>query len=252
MSRLHLPSLICLLVALNACSGTTASKRLDREQSGNTQLQLGVRYLSMDKLKYALKHLQNAQQLIPNNVEVHNALGYLHERLQQPDQALSFYRQALSLEPDNLSALNNLGRFLCGQKSFTEGLETLTQAYHDPMNNRRWITSANIGYCHLDNGDFNQAQSYLQQALQFRPDYAPALLAMQRVHYQHQEYWAAKGFLDRYLAVGKHTPQSLWIAYQCERALGHAKAARNLRQQLINQFPLSSEATELLTQDANH
>ncbi len=239
-------SILFALLYLNGCGGTSNSLK-NRKESADTQLQLGIRYLGMDKLQYAREHLHNALSLDKNNVEVHNALGFLHEKLNQPDDALSYYQTALEIEPDNLSALNNLGRFLCDRQQTQQGLGYLDRSFNSPLNNRLWITSTNIGYCHLEAGDLSQAQAYFKQTLTLRPNYVPALLAMQRISYELKDYWAAKGFLERYLTIGKHNPQTLWYAYQCERALGNAKAAHDLRIKLINQFPLSTEAQKLAT-----
>jgi type IV pilus assembly protein PilF len=72
--------------------------------------------------------------------------------------------------------------------------------------------------------------------------YAPVLLEMQKLSYQHGEYWPAKRYLQKYLSVASHTSETLWFAIQTERALGNAELANEYQNLLLEKFPLSNEA----------
>jgi type IV pilus assembly protein PilF len=92
-----------------------------------------------------------------------------------------------------------------------------------------------------------KAEGYFRQALQVNPEYAPALQEMQKISYHHQQFMSARAFLERYLSVSKHTAETLWFAYQTERALGNAQAADDYKQQLLTLFPASKEAFDVKT-----
>jgi type IV pilus assembly protein PilF len=70
---------------------------------------------------------------------------------------------------------------------------------------------------------------------------------MQKLSYSNRQYLSARGFLERYLAVAKHTPETLSTAFQTERALGNSKGADGFADELLTQFPLSKEAQLIKT-----
>lgn len=234
-------SIVLLTSALTACAGI-GGKSEKAKESADVHLELGVRYMSMNKLELAKENLLVALKKDPDNVKVHNALAFLYEKLNMYDEANDHYETGLKLAPDDLGAQNNYGRFLCERGKYEEGVALLTQASSTPLNDRPWMALTNLGRCHVGMGQPQQAETYLRQALDANATYAPALLEMQKLSYKKGEYWAAKGYLQRYLAVAPHTAETLWYAMQAERALGNQEPAEEYRQQLLEKFPLSDEA----------
>lgn len=241
--RYRLILLASLLSALSACS--LFDFRGDKTEAADTQLQLGVRYMSMDKLAIAKQHLERSIDLDSRNVEAHNALAFLYEKLKNPDAARKNYERALKLDDEDLSVLNNFGRFLCERGEYEEGMAYLETAVHSPLNNRQWLAATNLGRCALAQQQSTLAEAYLRQALQLQPDYAPALQTMQKLSYQNGDFWAAKGFYERYSGVSQQTAETLWYAYQTERALGNQEAAERYKNQLMESFPLAEETKRI-------
>ena len=68
---------------------------------------------------------------------------------------------------------------------------------------------------------------------------------MQKIAYEKGDFWAAKGFLQRYLSVADHTAETLWYAAQAERALGNKELAKQYKSLLLEKFPLSNEAKKI-------
>ncbi|MGR9053223.1 MAG: type IV pilus biogenesis/stability protein PilW [Gammaproteobacteria bacterium] len=231
-------------LSIQGCGSSTPVK--DRKESADIHLQLGVRYLDLNKLNYAKENLELALELEPRNAEVRNALAVLYERLKQPKDSKALYLQALELAPDDFGIQNNYGRFLCEQGEYDEGMRYLESALASPLNDRQWIALTNTGLCYLTQNKIDDAEAYFRKALQLQAFYAPALLEMQKISYRKAQYWASKGFLDRYLSVGKHTSETLWYAYQTERALGNSSASENYRSMLLEKFPLSDEAKKII------
>ncbi|MGR9045095.1 MAG: type IV pilus biogenesis/stability protein PilW [Gammaproteobacteria bacterium] len=232
-------------VTLIACS--SSGTKSGNKESADIHLQLGVRYLGMDKLSFAKEHLDKAYDLDSGNAEVLNALAFLHEKLRQPEVAEDYYEDALDSAPENLSVLNNFGRFLCEQGEYEKGIDYLKRSIDSPYNDRQWLALTNAGRCELTQDHIDAAEAYFRQTLRLQPFYAPALLEMQKISYLKAEYWDAKGFLGRYLSVGKHTAETLWYAYQTERALGNRATAEGYRKELLEAFPLSEEAKKIIS-----
>ncbi len=232
-----------LLLALPACS--LFDSRVDSVDAADTQLQLGVRYMSMDKLAIAKEHLERSVDLNSKNVEAHNALAFLYEKLNDEESARESYEYALKLNAEDLSVLNNLGRFLCERGEYEEGMAYLDKAVRSPLNNRQWLATTNAGRCALAQKKSTMAEAYLRQALQRQPNYAPALESMQKLSYQNGDYWAAKGFYERFSSVSRQTAEALWYAYQTERALGNQEVAERYKSQLMESFPLAEETKRI-------
>lgn len=234
-------ALILLVGTVAGCSSVDGIKN----HPSDVHLQLGVRYLSLNKLELAKENLEQALKSNSDNPQAHNALAFLYEKLNQADKAKEHYETALDLMPDDLGVKNNYGRFLCEHGEREEGMELLTEASSNPLNDRQWMALTNAGRCQLSMGQKPLAENYFKQALQQNNVYAPALAEMQKVAYEKSDFWASKGYLQRYLGVASHTPETLWFAVLSERALGNKELANEYKKLLLEKFPLSNEAKKI-------
>ncbi|MDD2724643.1 MAG: type IV pilus biogenesis/stability protein PilW [Methylovulum sp.] len=237
---LRLPFILSTVLVLAACA-TTAEKN----EKTDTYLQLGVRYMNMNRLEIAKENLEKALHNDPGNVQVHNALAFLYEKIEKIPEAKAQYETALKLAPEDLGALNNYGRFLCEHDEVGGGMELLNKAIANLLNERPWMALTNAGLCQMKAGQKTRAKAYFKQALMMNANYAPALLEMQKISYQNREYWPAKAFLQRYLEAAQHTAESLWYGMQTERALGNDGLAQEYKNLLLENFPLSNEAKKV-------
>ena len=240
----RLTASLLFAVVLTSCAAFTGNGAKN-EDSANVYLQLGVRYLDLNKLEIAKENLQLALKKDPNNTQVHNAFAFLYEKLNDYDKAKSHYEKALDLSPDDWSVQNNLGRFLCDRGEYERGMGLLTQAISTQLNDRQELALTNAGRCQLAMKQTQRAKAYFKQALILNDTYTPALLEMQKISYQSGEYWAAKGYLQRYLASAAHTSGTLWFGMQTERALGNTELAKEYQNLLLEKFPLSDEAKQI-------
>ncbi|WP_374088685.1 type IV pilus biogenesis/stability protein PilW [Methylomicrobium lacus] len=238
--------LFCAALTLSACSWfDSKSPDRDAKQVSETYYQLGVRYLDLNKLEEAKENLSRAIDEDSDNAQAHNALAFLYEKLRQDDEAEDQYEIALSIKPDDFGTQNNLGRFWCEHGNPEKGLELLAKAGDNPLNERQWLALTNAGRCELILGHADRAETAFRKALDLNKTYAPALAEMQKVSYQKGDLWPAKAFLARYLSVAGHTPETLFIGYHTERALGNQAAAEEYRTLLGDIFPNSSEAKKI-------
>lgn len=210
-------------------------------------MQMGSRYMDMDMLDVAKEKLESAVRLDSGNADIRNAMGVFYERIKDYDAAASNYESAVGKAPNNFNIKTNYGRFLCDRGDYQKGLEVLRQALELPMNNRQWFALTNIGVCYVKQNDLRQGEDYLRQALQLQADFPPALLEMLKVSYRDRQFMSARAFLERYLGVAKHTPETLWYAFQTERALGNGNLAEAYGEQLLSTFPSSKEAQDIKT-----
>jgi type IV pilus assembly protein PilF len=234
-----------LCVFISSCTTTHGGKVRSKKEQAETSLQLGMRYLELNMLRAAKENLEIALAMDASNERTHNALGVLHERLNQYDIAGQYYKNAIKINPESASIRNNYGRFLCERGDSAAGMQLLKQALAMPLNNRKWFAYTNIGRCELRSGKQELADGNFRQALLINGSYAPALLEMQKISYRKGSYMSARAFLERYLAVAQHNAETMWIAVQTERALGHQKLSDEYKETLFNRFPASKEAQQL-------
>jgi type IV pilus assembly protein PilF len=68
---------------------------------------------------------------------------------------------------------------------------------------------------------------------------------MSRLSLQQGNHLRARAYLQRYVSVGRHTPETLWLGVQIERELGDKKALASYSSKLRKDFPDSDEAGKL-------
>ena len=242
--------LLASAAALTASCGLLpdlSGEKMSSAEKAKLNMQMGVRYLDLGILDVAQEKLEEAASLDSSNPEIHNALAVFYERIKNFDEAIDHYQSALNKDSDNISTKNNYGRLLCERGEYEKGMGLLQQALDAPMNTRTWLALTNMGSCLIKQKDFVRGEAYFRQALQANGEYAPALQEMQKISYNNGQYMSARAFLERYLSVAKHTPETLWYAFQTERALGNSQATDDYKQQLLNSFPASKEALEVKT-----
>jgi type IV pilus assembly protein PilF len=237
-----------LFLMLSGCAAVGDSgKNLSRDEKATLNLQMGVRYLDMGMLEVAKEKLDTAYELDSDNPEILNAMAVLYERIGQADNARIYYQNSMRLNPNSATVKNNYGRFLCDGGLYSEGIELLKQASEMPLNSKKWLTYTILGMCYQKQQKIDEAELAFRRALSIQPAYVPALQEMQQISYQNRNYMSARAFLERYLAVANHTPQTLWIGIQTERALGNKKRVEKYQRDLLSLFPGSEQAHQIRT-----
>lgn len=236
------------LMLLVACASDNRED-ITPEASAQIYTRLGMEYLRMGKLNVALEKLQTAIDLDAKNVEAQDAIAVLYEKIKLYPDAQRHFEIALKLRPESASTLNNYGRFLCDRGEYDEAVSYLQKAMALPLNDNKWYAHTNLGRCELLRGNQDAAETNFRQALQLQEKYAPALLEMQRISYRQGKYLSARAFLQRYLEVAEHTAGTLWTAIETEKALGNPEAARLYREMLMQKFPTSNEAKQILSSE---
>lgn len=242
MKSLHL---LLLLLLLAGCATGSGDGRLKSRNTSNdvaeTNLNLGIAYMQRGEYEKSLEKLDRAYEADPNYYETHNAYGLLYQRLGKPDLARKHFKKALSLNPDGSGTRNNYAQFLCQQGDYEEAEKMFEQAAGNPLYKTPAIPLANAGTCAVRNNDEERAEHYFRRALEVNPRIPSALLHMSRLSYEHDKYLSARGYLQRYQEVARHTPGSLWLGIRIERELGDKNAVASYGLLLKNNFPDSEE-----------
>jgi type IV pilus assembly protein PilF len=208
----------------------------------------GIEYMRLQQDDRALKLLKEAVKLDRHYAEAHNALAVFYERrLRDYEKAKQHYQMALALKPNGSDNHNNYGQFLCGRNRWEEAEKHFLKALENPLYKTPEIPLTNAGLCALRNKHPIKGETYLRQALQRLPNIPIALYYMAQLSYEQKRYMPAREYLQRYLEVAKHTPQTLWLGIRIERALNNRDTEASYALLLRKRFPDAVE-TLLLNQ----
>lgn len=210
-----------------------------------TNVKLGVAYMQNRQYDLALAKLRKAVKQDPDLPTGHYAIALLYERLGDTDEAEVHYRRAIALQPSYSEAQNAYGVYLCKRDKYAEAEEHFQAALKNPLYRGKDIVLMNAGVCARSAGQMAKAENYLRQSLQLNPQRARTLYYMAQVNYDNGEYLQARGYMQRYEAVSRHSPQSLWLGIQLERQLGDKDAVASYALLLKSKYPDSDEARML-------
>lgn len=246
---------IIMILALNltACSIFSGTKLpAEGPQAANTNVQLGLVYLQNGDMQRAKQKLLLAQQQAPSSIESQAAMGYFLESTGNTSAAETYYRRAVTLNSTSGAAQNNYGTFLCRRGRYAEADRHFLLALQDP----RYLNTAqvyeNAGLCAMQIPDVAKAQGYFTQAITQDPKRAVAWLELGHISYQQGQYVQAQQYLDRYLQLTHDpTPNALWLGAVLARSLGDETAAGRYTLMLQTQFP-NSDAYKALLKAPQH
>ena len=210
-----------------------------------SNLNLAIAYIKEGAYEKALDKLNKAKQADPGYSRTHNVFGLLYQQLGQFDKAEDSFKRAISLNSNDSPTLNNFGRFLCQQGRVDEAEKNFLRAADNPLYETPELAITNAGLCLDNNGNGDMAETYYRQALQLNPKMPQALLKMCEISFNAHKYLPARGYLQRYQEVARHTAKSLWLGIQIEQALGDKDAVSSYVLLLKNAYPDSEETSML-------
>lgn len=230
--------------ALLAGCSTQASREaeMQRMRSAEYNAQLGITYLREGNLEQARGKLHKALEQNDEHAVAHNAMGVLQEKLGKDDLAEKHFKKAIRYAPKDSDARNNYAQFLCRAKRIEDAEKEFLRAVDDPLYEGRATAMTNFGLCLMAIPDLNRAEDWFRQALQADTKNVPALYWMAQLSFERERHLAARGFLQRFEQLSKHTPQSLWLGVRIERELGGRDREASLGVMLKGMFPESDEA----------
>jgi len=211
-----------------------------------TNLNLGIEYMRLEKYELALEKLQYARSAKPAYAPVYDALGLLYQRMGQSKEAEQYFQQALKLDKENPSSLNNYGQFLCSQDRMGDAEQYFLAAAENPLYRAPEIPYTNLGTCAYLHNDPDKAMDYFRKALSLNPYIPHALINLTEISCDRSDYVSARDYLDRYLAFNAQSPRSLWLGIRVENELGDKNKVSSYALLLRNKYPDSKETKLLL------
>ena len=248
MKPVNIIACVVLAIMLVACT-SSAERQYEKDnatRAASSYTELGVEYFRRGDYTMARDKLEKAIELDPDMAQAHGAIAVLYEKVGETKLAEKHYKKALRLNPEDSRLQNNYGQFLCFQDRYKQANKEFMKSANNPFYASPYVPLTNAGLCARRIPDVEQAGEYFRQALQKNPKFAPALLQMAIVRFETGNFMSARAYLERFQAVAKHNPASLWLAVRTESALRDDSASGRYAILLRENFPKSDQAVMLL------
>ena len=239
---------VLVLIGLSGCQTSTShiTASAESEKLAQINTELAFQYIQQRNYEAALEKLKKALKIKPNYAPAHNTMGLLHIQLGQMKKAETSFKKAISIEPEDPTALNNYGQFLCRQKRYDEGGLLFRKSFENPLYMHPEVALSNAGTCSANKGDLEKAEIYFRQALEQDPYLTAVLLQMADVNLKKRRFRVAESYLGRYEEVGPRTPETLWLGIRIARALENTDKASSYGLLLEKVFPDSNQTSLFL------
>lgn len=213
----------------------------DYERAAKLYVELGLAYLKDGMVGRAKTKLLRAKKLAPQLPEVQYALGFYMESVGEVDQAKAYYQEAIRKDPNDGTAHNNYGAFLCRQGYFKESEKEFLKAAEDPQYTNTAEAIENAGLCVLQIPEVAQAKVHFLKAVRMDPRRTEALIELAYISFKEGDYSRALEYHSLFADQASHTPRSLWLGIQLAEHFGDPNKVESYKLLLKNRFPKSQE-----------
>jgi tetratricopeptide (TPR) repeat protein len=188
-------------------------------------------------------------QKTPASYRVNQISGEILEIQGKYPEAAAEYRKAIEKNPRALDLHFRLGRVILID---SQGPEALENARHEfeaelALNHGDAAAEYEVGQILIAQGKRESGVGHLKRALELRPDFVEALVAVSRTHLDAKQYPEAISLLNRAIKVqprNEAAHYSLMMAYRNSGDMEAAKREKSVLDQL--QKPPEGEFTEFL------
>jgi tetratricopeptide (TPR) repeat protein len=111
--------------------------------------------------------------------EAYTFLGWTYSTLGRYEAAIELCQKAIEIDPDFGNPYNDIGAYLIELGQHEEAMPWLEKALAAARYEARHYPLLNIGRIYQERGDYRQALTYYDKALELEPFYQPAYWAKQ-------------------------------------------------------------------------
>lgn len=211
---------------------------------------IGSVYLNQNKNAAAREMFERCIKLKPDYPETlpdaWNNLGVLATRENDIDKSITFFDKALSIDPNHLLSLDNLGNAYRSEKRWKEAQGVLEKAVSiapdDPEANY------SLGMVFAQTNETGKAEDYLHRALKARPEYPEALNNLGILYLVTNRRDQAVASFEKCIEVAPAFDQSYINLARIYAIEGNRDRAQSMLRNLLKQHPNHAQAQQMLEQ----
>ncbi len=230
----------------------TSFQQALRDDPGSAEALYGIGsvYLNQNKNAAARETFLRAVKLPANYPgtlpDAWNNLGVIATREGHLDDSVSFFLQALQLNPHHLLALDNLGNAYRAQKRWDDARKVLERALEVAPQDAEANYSLGMVFAQTD--ETATAEEHLQRALQSRPVYPEALNNLGVLYLVTQRRDQAVASFEQCIRVAPSFDQAYLNLARVYALEGARDKAHGVLLDLLKQHPGHPQATQMLEQ----
>ena len=233
-SRLSALALLLGSLWLSGCA--TQSQGLgngEREANpADAWTQLGMAYLERDNLQRAMRALDRALRIAPDDPEALQAMAMVYQQQGEHELADESFQHALSADRHFTRARNNYAAFLYDRGRVREACEQLELASDDAQYSARAQLFANLGQCRLELGDLEAARRSLERAQNIDPRNPRSYFTLAELEHEAGNHELAQEQIDTLIRLAGPSSQALRLAREIAEARGDLATATFYSEQL--------------------
>lgn len=205
-----IPLLLACLLILQACGFKEA--RLKREKNASAHYQYGIAYLADKPQEILRAHIefQKASELDKNNREAFYALGHVNFLLMKHEDAITAFKQVLSIDPNYSQAHNYLGKIYASQGKY----DLAIASYESALRNSKYETPEapywNLALVFIRQKKYKYAIQALNNALLMKPGITLVHNLLGKTYFKMGEYQKS---IEAYEKTIQITPDNVAAHY---------------------------------------
>jgi type IV pilus assembly protein PilF len=210
-----------------------------------------IAYEQMDAKRYdeAMAALNKAMKIDSDSPKLNTALAKVYQLQGEYEKSDKVFKKVIRHNRDYTDAYLQYGLFLFQRERYEEACEQFTRASEDDFYPSRAAAYFNLGVCHREQGQFDDAEAAFEHCLGLQPGNVDVLLELSDLKNRSQDYPESKQYFDRYVAAMRKagvplSARALWLGIQLERQFDNKDAESSLILLLKNNHPYSSEYLE--------
>lgn len=199
------PVLLCL--GLAACAG----EKKNVQGEADAAYKLAIAFLAEGRPTLAVRELNKAEKLRPEDPKIYNAFGEAYWRKLEYGHAEQSFLKAVELDPNYSEAWNNLGAFYISQERYEDAVIALERVVGDVLYETPHYALTNLGWALHKSGRNAEAVKRLKEALEISPGFP---LAQKLLGIVLQDQGLDQDALDRFDIAERYLPEDAEIQFR--------------------------------------
>lgn len=188
---------------LTASLGCATDKALERKKAKAME-DMGLAAVRKGNTRVALKSLEDASKLDPENANIQFELAIVYRDLKEYEKAETRFKKALALKPDFADGWNNLGTLYLLTGSWDKAIASFQKALDIVTYSTPHFAYNNLGLAYYNKGDYQRAVNSFIEALKNYPSYSICLTNLGMAYEAQKKYGKA---VESYNMAIQYDPQ---------------------------------------------
>jgi tetratricopeptide (TPR) repeat protein len=179
----------------------------------------------------AIAALKKSLEIKTDYINTYLELGFTSNKLKLADEAISYYKKAIEIDPKSHIPYNGIGEvYRDTKKDLNEAMTWYQKTLG--LNTTERKACFGMGYCLNSQGKYEQAAGYLKTAIQQEPTYTAAYVELGYNHYMQTKYTEAIETLTKALSLNPKNENARYYSCQVYIKQGNKTMAQKMVDEL--------------------